>query len=319
MADDGSLVATANRVRHEVDRPAGATTHTFRRVSPWRHEEELHVGGQRVGSINRTSVWGGDAVADLPGLPALIAVFALAVVLTSGTSPPPRPDPTRYVVRTRHVPREPRVDAQDPRALGRFWEGCSAASTLTDEPGLFETRLTVPDGLVLDLCFQSVPEPRDPDPRLHLDVSGGARQAEVVQRALELGARHLDIGQRDVPWVVLADPEGNPFCVMEERAEYATSGPIAALPLDSADPARDAAFWAELSGWQPVFSAMPAALRHPSRPRVLLELCPEPGPKAAGSKNRLHLDIRLEAGDDEHDVVARVVELGGHERRPRLG
>ena len=100
-----------------------------------------------------------------------------------------------------------------------------------------------------------------------------------MQRALELGARHLDIGQRDVPWVVLADPEGNPFCVMEERPEYAASGPIAALPLDSADPARDAAFWAELSGWQPVSSAMPAALRHPSGRGVLLELCPEPRPR----------------------------------------
>ena len=84
VADDGSLVATANRVgRKEWTVEAGTATHTFRRVSPWRHEEELHVGGQRVGSIKRTSVWGGDAVADLPGLPAPIAVFALAVVLTS--------------------------------------------------------------------------------------------------------------------------------------------------------------------------------------------------------------------------------------------
>jgi hypothetical protein len=135
----------------------------------------------------------------------------------------------------------------------------------------------------------------------------------VVQRALDLGATHLDIGQHDVPWVVLADPEGNPFCVMEERPEYATSGPLAALPLDSADPARDAAFWAELSGWQPVSSAMPAALRHPSGRGVLLELCQEPSPAPPGLKSRLHLDIRLETGDDEDAVVARVVELGGRE------
>jgi len=211
------------------------------------------------------------------------------------------------------------VDAQDARTLGRFWEALLGGAALTEEPDLYETRLTVPDGLVLDLCFQAVPEPRLPDPRLHLDICGGSRQAEVVQRALDLGARHLDIGQRDVPWVVLADPEGNPFCVMEERPEYSTSGPIAALPLDSADPARDAAFWAELSGWQAVSSAMPAALRHPSGRGVLLELCPEPAPKPAGSKNRLHLDIRLEAGDDEDAVVARVVELGGRELDPDWG
>jgi predicted enzyme related to lactoylglutathione lyase len=212
------------------------------------------------------------------------------------------------------------VDAHDPRTLGRFWEALlGAGPTLTDEPDAFETRLTVPDGPVLDLCFQRVPEPVTPDPRLHLDLSGGARQAEVVQRALELGARHLDIGQRDVPWVVLADPEGNPFCVMEERPEYAVSGPIAALPLDSADPARDAAFWAELSGWQPVSSAMPAALRHPSGRGVLLELCPQPAPKATGAKNRLHLDLRLEREDDADAVAARVVELGGRALDPGWG
>jgi hypothetical protein len=205
------------------------------------------------------------------------------------------------------------IDARDALVLGRFWEALLGGVTLTDEKDLFETRITVPDGPALDLCFQNVPEPRLPHPRLHLDVAGGARQAEVVQRALDLGATHLDIGQHDVPWVVLADPEGNPFCVMEERPEYATSGPLAALPLDSADPARDAAFWAELSGWQPVSSAMPAALRHPSGRGVLLELCQEPSPATPGLKSRLHLDIRLETGDDEDAVVARVVELGGRE------
>lgn len=210
------------------------------------------------------------------------------------------------------------LDAQDPTTLGRFWEALLGTTTLTDEADLFETRLTVPDGPVLDLCFQRVPEPVAPDPRLHLDISGGDRQAEVVERALALGARHLDIGQHDVPWVVLADPEGNPFCVMEDRPEYAVSGPIAALPLDSADPARDAAFWAELSGWVAVGSAMPAALRHPSGRGVLLELCPESAPKGE-RKNRLHLDIRLEPGDDVDTVVRRVVDLGGRELHPDWG
>ena len=51
---------------------------------------------------------------------------------------------------------------------------------------------------------------------------------------LGLGARPADIGQGDVPWVVLADPEGNPFCIVEERAAYAGSrtagGAAAARP-----------------------------------------------------------------------------------------
>jgi hypothetical protein len=210
------------------------------------------------------------------------------------------------------------LDARDPATLGRFWEALLGGTTLTDEPDAFETRISVEAGPSLDLCVQRVPEPVTPSPRLHLDLAGGPRQAEVVDRALGLGARHLDIGQGDVPWVVLADPEGNPFCVMEERPEYALTGPVAALPLDSADPQRDAAFWAELSGWRPVASSMPAALRHPSGRGPLLELCPEPRPKATG-KNRLHLDLRLEAGEDPDRVARRVVELGGRELDPGWG
>jgi len=210
------------------------------------------------------------------------------------------------------------LDAVDAGVVGRFWEALLGCTRLSEDPDAFETRLAVPDGPVLDVCVQRVPEPPGEPVRLHLDVSGGTRQAEVVEQALALGARHLDIGQHDVPWVVLADPEGNPFCVMEDRPEYRLSGPIAALPLDSADPERDAAFWGELSGWVPVASSMAAALRHPSGRGPLLELCPQPAPKG-DAKNRVHLDIRLEAADDPDAVLARVVELGGRELHPDWG
>ena len=84
------------------------------------------------------------------------------------------------------------------------------------------------------------------------------------------------------------------------------------------DPERDAAFWAELSGWEPVDSAMPAALRHRSGRGPLLELCAEPRAKGS-SKNRIHRDIRLETGDEADAVLARVGELGGHELHPDWG
>jgi hypothetical protein len=140
----------------------------------------------------------------------------------------------------------------------------------------------------------------------------------VVERLLGLGAQHLDIGQRDVPWVVLADPEGNPCCVMEERAAYVDTGPIAALPLDSAAPDRDAEFWSWLTGWPPTAGVEPRSLRHPSLRGPLLELCPEPGPKTA-AKNRLHLDVRLDADDDPDRVAASIVERGGRELHPQWG
>lgn len=83
------------------------------------------------------------------------------------------------------------------------------------------------------------------------------------------------------------------------------TGPIAALPLDSADPDRDAAFWSEITGWV----RMPGAttLRHPSGVGPLLELCPEPEPTRG--KNRLHLDVRPDGGGDD-DIVERVLRWG---------
>lgn len=213
------------------------------------------------------------------------------------------------------------TDARDPQRLGRFWEAVVGGEQLTDEPDGYETRLTVPGGPVLDLCFQRVPDLPDKASRLHLDLGGGPGRDAEVERLLALGARHLDIGQGDVPWVVLADPEGNPCCVLEERAAYAGSGPVAALRLDSAEPERDAAFWAWLTGWAPVADAAPGAppaLRHPSGLGPLLELYPEPAPKGA-AKNRLHLDLRLEAGEQPDAVEAAVLERGGHRLPARWG
>lgn len=206
------------------------------------------------------------------------------------------------------------VDSVDPQRLGRFWEAVVGGERLTDAPGIFETHLAVDGGPELDLCFQPVADPPQDPPRLHLDLAGGSRQAEEVERLIGLGARRLDIGQGDVPWVVLADPEGNACCVLEERAEYADSGPLAALVLRSADPARDAGLWSWLTGWTETTSSDPGSrsLRHPSSRGPLLELLPEQAPKGP-AKNRLHLDVRLEAGDDPDAVGAGIAERGGRE------
>ncbi|WP_134740519.1 VOC family protein [Nocardioides sp. 503] len=205
-------------------------------------------------------------------------------------------------------------DARDPWTLGRFWEAALGTETLTDDPGGYETRLAVPDGPDLDLCFQPVAQPAHGPRRLHLDLRGGAEQQQVVDRLLELGATRADIGQGDVPWVVLADPEGNAFCVMEERAAYVGTGPVAALVLWSADPERDRDFWQWLSGWEPVDEGGVLALRHPSGRGPLLELVPEDEPKRGSTKNHLHLDLRLEPGDDEPETVAQsILARGGQE------
>jgi catechol 2,3-dioxygenase-like lactoylglutathione lyase family enzyme len=65
------------------------------------------------------------------------------------------------------------------------------------------------------VVFLTVPEGKTVKNRLHLDLRPvGCSHAEEVERLLGLGARRADIGQGEVPWVVLADPEGNEFCVL---------------------------------------------------------------------------------------------------------
>ncbi|WP_435200839.1 VOC family protein [Janibacter sp. GS2] len=204
------------------------------------------------------------------------------------------------------------IDAVDPARAAAFWEAALGTKRLTTAPDLIETRLSLPGGPWFDICIPQVPTPPAEPLRLHLDLRGGAEQSELVDRLLTLGARHVDLGQGDVPWVVLTDVESNAFCVMEQRSEYTDTGPIAALPLDSADPERDAQFWSWLTGWVEVAGTAPRSLRHPSLRGPLLELCPELGPKGE-DKNRMHLDVRPEAGDDPDAVVAGILERGGRE------
>lgn len=108
------------------------------------------------------------------------------------------------------------VDAVDPAALGRWWSEALGWVVVNDSPEDYEIR-PEPDRLP-GLLFGPVPEGKTLKNRLHLDFRPDDQDAEVA-RLLALGARHADVGQRgDEPWVVLADPEGNEFCVLREAA-----------------------------------------------------------------------------------------------------
>lgn len=211
------------------------------------------------------------------------------------------------------------IDARDPARLGAFWEAALGTSRLTDEADLFETRLPLgDDGAFLDLCFPRVADADAGGLRLHLDLLGGRDRGDLVRRLVDLGAAPADIGQGDVPWTVLADPEGTPFCVVEGADAPDGTGPVAELPLDSADPERDGDLWAWLSGWVPAPGQAPRTLQHPSGRGPRLGLWPEPAAKGS-AKNRIHLDIRLDEGDDADDVVAEVVRRGGRALDPGWG
>ncbi len=65
------------------------------------------------------------------------------------------------------------------------------------------------------VAFVLVPEAKTTKNRVHIDVTPvGATKEEEVERLTALGALPADVGQRDTPWTVMADPEGNEFCVM---------------------------------------------------------------------------------------------------------
>src|SRR5829696_7225661 len=106
------------------------------------------------------------------------------------------------------------VDAHDPVALGRWWAEALGWVVAGDAADEFEIRPT-PDG-VPGLLFVPVPEEKAGKNRLHLDFRPVDQTAEV-ERLLSLGARRADVGQRDASWVVLADPEGNEFCILSGR------------------------------------------------------------------------------------------------------
>jgi hypothetical protein len=104
------------------------------------------------------------------------------------------------------------VEAVDPSALARWWAAALGRPLAADQSFGVEVR---PSDGGPALVF--VPGGRKAGKnRLHLDFHTGD-QDEEVERLLALGARRVDVGQGVVPWVVLCDPEGNEFCVLEPR------------------------------------------------------------------------------------------------------
>jgi predicted enzyme related to lactoylglutathione lyase len=106
------------------------------------------------------------------------------------------------------------VDAEDPARLARWWAEALSYVLVDENADEVEIRRT-PDQLP-GLLFTVVSEPKTVKNRLHIDLRPDDQEAEV-ERLVDMGARPVDIGQQDVSWVVLADPEGNEFCVLASR------------------------------------------------------------------------------------------------------
>ena len=109
------------------------------------------------------------------------------------------------------------VDCPDPARLAAFWAdvlGWRVTSVDTEEVVVEPPAGSREEGVVPDLVFLLVPDDKAVKNRLHLDLRPNDQVAEV-ERLIELGATRVDVGQSsEATWVVLADPDGNEFCVL---------------------------------------------------------------------------------------------------------
>jgi predicted enzyme related to lactoylglutathione lyase len=109
------------------------------------------------------------------------------------------------------------IDSRDPGALASFWAdvlGWRRTHDTDHEVVLEPPKGSPEDGVSPDLLFLRVPEAKSVKNRLHLDLRPDDQDAEV-RRVEGLGARRVSVGQgADASWVVLADPEGNEFCIL---------------------------------------------------------------------------------------------------------
>ena len=206
------------------------------------------------------------------------------------------------------------MNARDDAAVGRFWAQALGWTMSSEEPGVTNLEpavFTYPDPVAVCIDVIAVPEPKTVKNRVHVDLAttSSAHQAELIARLRDLGATPADVGQGDVPWTVLADPEGNEFCVLEPRPVYRDTGPMAAVVVDCADPRAMARFWGEAMDWTlNEVTDDYAALRSAKGVGPYLEFIRNPDVKTV--KNRIHLDLRAYPGDDQEAEVARLLALG---------
>ena len=196
------------------------------------------------------------------------------------------------------------LDAQEPEQLAGFW------SIALDAPVAYQgddgTRLALPGQDELFLDFVPVAEHRPRPHRLHLDLNGAAEHTEVARELTELGAAPVDIGQGQVPWVVLTDPEDYAFCVLPGPVAGIETGSIMAVTIEADDKDAAFAFWRDAAGWLPGQDEY--TLRHPSGAGLLLAFFDSVVPKH--EKNPMHLDLRAGPGEDYDAVLRDLLDRG---------
>lgn len=111
------------------------------------------------------------------------------------------------------------IDAVQPRVVADFWCAVLGWEEVEVDAGVISIAPADRSLPTVDVC--QVPEGKSTKNRLHLDLrADGCSTSEELERLLDLGARRVDVGQGpDVSWFVLADPEGNEFCLLARTVQ----------------------------------------------------------------------------------------------------
>ena len=219
------------------------------------------------------------------------------------------------------------IRASDVKSLSEFWTKVLGEDVVEGANGLA-------------LRFVEAPGPKDAKNRVHLDLKGGPEQ---LARLLELGAVRADIGQGEVPWEVLKDPEGNEFCLQpptpvdelgghedRDRGSGAVTASFAAeqddwygravgigvhwtaVCQDAADPQAQSKFWTAAAGfgWHVVAEGdWGLAMRHAEDARSPMLVLGPPLAEKAGP-NRVYLRVSPNPGSHVAVETSRLVIEG---------
>jgi predicted enzyme related to lactoylglutathione lyase len=200
-------------------------------------------------------------------------------------------------------------DASDPPRLARFWAsvlGWDIAGAPSDDNVIEPT-----DDTGFPIRFRPTRERKTGPNQMHFHLTSTSLedQRQTVARSLALGARHVDVGQRpEEGHVVLADPEGNEFCVIEPGNKFlAGCGFLAELDCDGS--AEVGHFWSAALGWPLVWDQdQETAIRAPHGGPKISWGGPPVAPKTG--KDRLHFDLAPSAGGDQAAEASRLAALG---------
>jgi predicted enzyme related to lactoylglutathione lyase len=201
------------------------------------------------------------------------------------------------------------VDANSPLGLARFWGGLLSWEIAEDPQ----------DGVALEpsddtgflMRFLPTQQQKDGPNQIHFHLTSTSLQdqQQTVARAIELGGRHIDVGQRpEEGHVVLADTEGNEFCIIEPGNNFlAGCGYFAELACDGSQAV--GYFWSAALGW-------PLGWDQDEETSIR---SPHGGPKiswggpplmAKSGKNRMHFELAPPVDGDQQAEVDRLISLG---------